>query len=336
VNIPVGTLFTFTVAGLHPTSATQTTPGIAGTETMTVTAGPVSQNGFCAFAPGTWIVGTPVIVTETAVAPLPNGFTFADVSVSRITGLPSLVSSSLANKTATLTARNTTAEVAFTNYIFRPAILKICKIGATSTVTGNFSFTMSLVNPLTSLPVSSSPIIIPVNSCTFAQGPYPAVPAFPGIGTFNLGTQLTITEAASGTTIVVAVTSPTSPLVADATNRRGTITLNRSALDSQFNEISFTNAIGGGGSTAAGVSVTGRVLTAGGNGLTNAYVILSGINGTSRRAMTSAFGYFRFDDVEAGGTYILNVDSKRFSFTPRSISVDDELTNVELVAVPPL
>ena len=245
VNIPIGTLFTFTVSGLHPTSATQTMPGVQTTETMQVAAGPVSQNGFCAFAPGTWIVGTPVVVTETGVDPLPFGFTFADVRVSRIRALPSLLSSSLVGKTATLLARNTTAEVEFTNFIYRPAVLKVCKTGGAG-VTGNFSFTMSLVDPLTSWAVSTTPITVPVGSCTFAQGPFPAIPEFPGIGTFNYNTQLTLTEAAAAGTTLSGVTSPTGgPISFTAGSRAATITLNQRANAPllPLNEITFNNIL---------------------------------------------------------------------------------------------
>jgi Ice-binding-like/FG-GAP-like repeat len=240
-RIPVGTLFTFTVSGLHPTSATQTMPGVAATETMTVAAGPVSQNGFCAFAPGTWIIGTPVVVTETGVGPI-NPFTFADVRVSRIRGLPGLVSSSLVNKTATITARNTTAEVEFTNFIFLPAILKVCKNGGTG-VTGSATFTLSLPNALTSFPLvaANTTVTVPVGSCTFANGPFPANSNFPGIGTFNYNTQLALTEAAMGNTVITSVTSPTGGATS-LVGRVGTITLSQQANPGNFNEVTFLNS----------------------------------------------------------------------------------------------
>jgi uncharacterized repeat protein (TIGR01451 family) len=236
-NIPLNTTFNFTVTGTGPSSATDLTPVPVST-TVQVNAG--TGGGFCQFVPGTFIVGTNVMVTETAVlTPLAPGYTFADVRVSRITGLPGLVSSDLVGKTATLTARNTTAEIAFTNFTFRPAILKVCKTGGPG-VTGTASFTMSLPNPLTSYAVSPTPITVPVGSCTFAQGPFPAIAAFPGIGTFNYNTQLALTEAAMGTTVITSVTSPTGGATS-LTGRVGTITLNQQA-GTVINEVTFLNS----------------------------------------------------------------------------------------------
>ena len=62
-------------------------------------------------------------------------------------------------------------------------------------------------------------------------------------------------------------------------------------------------------------------------------VSLSG-TGESHVAITNPFGYYRFDDVEVGGTYLIEASSKRFEFVPRSISVLDELTDVDIVALP--
>ncbi|MEP6944916.1 MAG: ice-binding family protein, partial [Acidobacteriota bacterium] len=240
-NIPINTAFTFQVTGMIPSSPTQIMPGIADTTTVQVRAGSVAQNGFCAFVPDrSYIVGTPVVVTEIGAAAPIN---FAEVRVSRIRGLTGLVSTSLINKTATLMARNNTAEVEFTNFVFRPAVLKICKLGATPDVTGSFSFTMAAADPLTTWNVSSSPLTVPVGACTFLQGPFDPVPGLPGIGTFNQGTQLNVTEAADGTTILQDVSSSTaSPISFTTGSRTGTITLNQAANAGSLNEIIFTNA----------------------------------------------------------------------------------------------
>ena len=77
--------------------------------------------------------------------------------------------------------------------------------------------------------------------------------------------------------------------------------------------------------TAASVSVSGRVF-AGKSGLTNAFVTLTDSSGNARTARTSAFGYYRFDDVEVGRTYILSVQSKRFQFPTQVVNVVEELS----------
>jgi hypothetical protein len=83
--------------------------------------------------------------------------------------------------------------------------------------------------------------------------------------------------------------------------------------------------------TAAGVSVTGRVTAPDGSGLRNAKVTLADQSGNRRYAMTGSFGYFHFDDVTAGETYIISVVSKRYWYSPRLIQVFDNLTDVDFV-----
>lgn len=85
--------------------------------------------------------------------------------------------------------------------------------------------------------------------------------------------------------------------------------------------------------TAAGVSVGGRVVTADGAGIRNTTVTLTDSTGAPRTALTNAFGYYRFDDVEAGGNYILSVSSKQYTFdTPvRSITVNDQISDADFV-----
>jgi hypothetical protein len=55
-----------------------------------------------------------------------------------------------------------------------------------------------------------------------------------------------------------------------------------------------------------------------------------------RRALTNPFGYYRFDGVEVGATYILTVEAKQHQFEnpTRAVSVIDELTDVDFVALP--
>ncbi len=85
-------------------------------------------------------------------------------------------------------------------------------------------------------------------------------------------------------------------------------------------------------STAAGVEVSGRVLTPDGRGLRNATVIITDSEGNRRTAVTSSFGFFRFYDVEVGSTLIMGVSSNRYRFTPRVVQVFDTLSDVDLIA----
>ncbi len=79
--------------------------------------------------------------------------------------------------------------------------------------------------------------------------------------------------------------------------------------------------------TAAQVSVGGRV-SANGRGVNKATVTLTDASGSSRYAMTNAFGFYRFDEVEVGQTYIVSVRRKQFTFAPQIINPADELTDI--------
>lgn len=85
------------------------------------------------------------------------------------------------------------------------------------------------------------------------------------------------------------------------------------------------------GTTAAGVSVSGRVRISTGQGLTNATVSIEDSDGFLRTTRTSSFGYYRFDDIPSGRTYMLKVDSRNYTFNPIFVSVVDNLTDVDFV-----
>lgn len=89
--------------------------------------------------------------------------------------------------------------------------------------------------------------------------------------------------------------------------------------------------------TAAGVSVSGRVSTASGRGVTNALVeIVGGTLTAPRRVLTGRNGQFTFTDIEAGHVYVVTVSSRRFAFAQPSqaISVVDEVSGLNFTATP--
>ncbi len=86
--------------------------------------------------------------------------------------------------------------------------------------------------------------------------------------------------------------------------------------------------------TAAEVTISGRILTGDGRGVTGAFVILTDQSGMTRTVRTKAFGYYRFDNVAAGGTVILSVASKRFQYVPQVISATQNLSEINLFAAP--
>jgi hypothetical protein len=80
--------------------------------------------------------------------------------------------------------------------------------------------------------------------------------------------------------------------------------------------------------TAANVSVSGRVFMPSGRGLPRATVYLTDQSGNNRAARTNSFGYYKFEAVEAGATYVFGVTSKSFQFTPRVVAVNDDLSEL--------
>ncbi len=50
-------------------------------------------------------------------------------------------------------------------------------------------------------------------------------------------------------------------------------------------------------------------------GIANVRITMTDVNGNIRTAITSSFGYYRFTDVAAGGTYIFSASGKRFTFS---------------------
>jgi hypothetical protein len=89
--------------------------------------------------------------------------------------------------------------------------------------------------------------------------------------------------------------------------------------------------------SAAGATISGRVMLENGGGLKNAIVYLQGGRLTAPLiAQTGNFGYFSFEDVETGQSYIISVNSKRYEIVnnTRAISLLGDLTDVDFQAVP--
>jgi hypothetical protein len=89
------------------------------------------------------------------------------------------------------------------------------------------------------------------------------------------------------------------------------------------------------GPTAAGVTVSGRVLVWDGRAVSRATVTIMDPKGESQYAVTNPFGYFRFTDVSAGATYVVTVKHKIYTFGPKIISVNEDLTDLTFTAQNP-
>ncbi|MDQ4122566.1 MAG: hypothetical protein M3209_14100 [Acidobacteriota bacterium] len=84
--------------------------------------------------------------------------------------------------------------------------------------------------------------------------------------------------------------------------------------------------------TAAKITVAGRVSN-GKRGVAGAFVQLTDQNGNTRGTRTNSFGYYRFDDVDAGQTYIFNAYSKQFQFAPQVVTINETAENLNFEAM---
>ncbi len=91
------------------------------------------------------------------------------------------------------------------------------------------------------------------------------------------------------------------------------------------------------GTTAALATIAGRATDAAGRGISGMRVLLMG-GGLPAPvpALTTSFGYYRFDNVQAGESYFVTVQSKRHRFENPTIFVNlgDSATGVDFVARP--
>ncbi len=86
--------------------------------------------------------------------------------------------------------------------------------------------------------------------------------------------------------------------------------------------------------SASEVSLSGRVMTSDGRGIRNARMTISGGSfNTPRMTGTGTFGYYNFDDLQAGETYIVTVNSKRFTFQSPSqvVTVFENIADIDFV-----
>ena len=66
--------------------------------------------------------------------------------------------------------------------------------------------------------------------------------------------------------------------------------------------------------TAAMAAVSGRVAQSNNKGVFRARITLTDSSGTTRTTLTNIVGYYRFDDVAVGQTYIFTASARRYQF----------------------
>ena len=79
------------------------------------------------------------------------------------------------------------------------------------------------------------------------------------------------------------------------------------------------------------VSVSGRVATAGGQGIANSRVTLTNGTNVTMTFVTGSFGNFNFDNVPTG-SYTISVSAKRYSFAPQNVQITNNVSGISFVA----
>ncbi len=59
---------------------------------------------------------------------------------------------------------------------------------------------------------------------------------------------------------------------------------------------------------------------------------MTSTTGSLRTAVTNPFGLFELGNLSVGETYTVTVESKRYSFTPRTVSMTDGIVDLDMIA----
>ncbi len=78
--------------------------------------------------------------------------------------------------------------------------------------------------------------------------------------------------------------------------------------------------------------ISGMVLDAYGTAVSNARVTLTDTTGHNRSMLSNSLGIYRFAGLQIGETYTLGLESKRYSFTPITVSTLSRTTSQDIIA----
>ncbi len=121
------------------------------------------------------------------------------------------------------------------------------------------------------------------------------------------------------------------------TNRTDLASINfatKTICTSGLTSLSPFAVVNGFAPSAANAAISGRITTSQGAGIRGVNVSVVNSNGATFSSITGTFGYYRFENMPVGETYILSVRAKRYSFAnpTRVINLNDELTSEDFVA----
>ncbi|MBL8182323.1 MAG: carboxypeptidase regulatory-like domain-containing protein [Blastocatellia bacterium] len=87
--------------------------------------------------------------------------------------------------------------------------------------------------------------------------------------------------------------------------------------------------------SSAPVSLSGRVLSSNGPGISKVRLSINNGNGGVFQAMTSSLGYYKFENLTPGTTYTITIIHKNYQFSsPQSITIENNRSDLDFVAIP--
>ncbi len=153
------------------------------------------------------------------------------------------------------------------------------------------------------------------------------IPANGGAVTITI--QAAVSEATEPGAVITTQGTINYDSDGNGTNELSTVTDNL-AVAGNRNPTSFRAVV----PTAASVAISGKVMDSRGRGVSGATVIATDSDGTARTARTNAFGYYRLDQLPAGGTYIFTVRSRNYQFEPQVVNLNSDLNDFDFTAQP--
>ena len=89
--------------------------------------------------------------------------------------------------------------------------------------------------------------------------------------------------------------------------------------------------------TAGEATVSGRITTAGGNGIRNVVVRISSSTGEIGSTLSSSMGYYQFTGIPAGAAYSISVSAKRYRFGQpvKIVNISGDTEDIDFTANTP-
>jgi len=170
----------------------------------------------------------------------------------------------------------------------------------------------------------------------------------------NFEYSLNATDLVTGTWTNVAALNFVTPDTVTAGAKNGNAAGERTALSSAFGGLNISNgatfwirwndadatgaddglaiddfSLNPSTTTAATVPLSGHVVDNKGNGIRGVRLIMTTPEGRRIYVSTNAFGYYRFESLQSGGTYILQPQARGFTFAPRVVTINDAVADLD-------